>query len=214
MAMITPDKADASPTKAFFVNMITRDITFEDSILDLIDNSVDGAWRSEKNQPLRLSEGPDLSPYAISITATPKRFAIKDNCGGMTLDEAANYAFSFGRRHSQERPAYRIGIYGIGMKRAAFKLGTSIRIRSTYAEAAETKEAFVVPIEVKKWLKDESLPWDFQIEEDVPLHQNGVEVVVERLTPGATSAFDNSEFLQDLQGAQLQEITCCILGEA
>ena len=130
MVATIPEKADASPTKAFFVNMITRDITFEDSILDLIDNSVDGAWRAEHNQPLGLSDGPDLSRYTISITATPKRFAIKDNCGGMTLHEAKNYAFSFGRRPSDQRHAYRIGIYGIGMKRAAFKLGASIRISS------------------------------------------------------------------------------------
>ena len=43
----TPSKVGANPTKAFFVTMITRDITLEDCILDLIDNSVDGAWRSE-----------------------------------------------------------------------------------------------------------------------------------------------------------------------
>lgn len=36
-------KATAFPTKAFFVRMITRDISLEDCILDLIDNSVDGA---------------------------------------------------------------------------------------------------------------------------------------------------------------------------
>ena len=38
-------KADASPTKEFFVNMITRDISLQDCILDLLDNSVDGARR-------------------------------------------------------------------------------------------------------------------------------------------------------------------------
>jgi hypothetical protein len=46
--------AKAYPTKAFFVNMITRDITFEDCILDLIDNSVDGASRSEHNPRINL----------------------------------------------------------------------------------------------------------------------------------------------------------------
>jgi hypothetical protein len=42
-AASTSPKAGANPTKAFFVTMITRDITLEDCILDLIDNSVDGA---------------------------------------------------------------------------------------------------------------------------------------------------------------------------
>ena len=34
---------DASPTKAFFIDNLTRDLTLEDAILDLIDNSVDAA---------------------------------------------------------------------------------------------------------------------------------------------------------------------------
>ena len=33
-------RADANPTKAFFVRMITRDITLEDCIFDLVDNSI------------------------------------------------------------------------------------------------------------------------------------------------------------------------------
>jgi hypothetical protein len=33
---------NASPRKAFFTDMLTRDITLEDCILDLIDNSIQG----------------------------------------------------------------------------------------------------------------------------------------------------------------------------
>ena len=39
-----------APTKAFFVNMLTKDIELEDAVLDLLDNCVDGALRSVKNQ--------------------------------------------------------------------------------------------------------------------------------------------------------------------
>jgi len=60
-------KATANPTKEFFVKMITRDITLEDCILDLIDNSVDGAWRSEGSRPMGLAEDADLSKYSIAI---------------------------------------------------------------------------------------------------------------------------------------------------
>ena len=62
--MNTDNKADASPTKAFFVNMITRDISLEDCILDLIDNSVDSAWRSEGNPPMSLGDDTNLSAYS------------------------------------------------------------------------------------------------------------------------------------------------------
>jgi len=38
---------DASPTKDFFVSMLTRDISLDDAILDLLDNCVDGILRNE-----------------------------------------------------------------------------------------------------------------------------------------------------------------------
>jgi hypothetical protein len=37
---------DASPTKTFFVDMLTKDIELEDAILDLLDNCIDGIQRS------------------------------------------------------------------------------------------------------------------------------------------------------------------------
>jgi hypothetical protein len=36
----------ASPAKRFFVEMLIRDIDLKDSILDLLDNRVDGAIRA------------------------------------------------------------------------------------------------------------------------------------------------------------------------
>ena len=83
-----PKKASANPTKAFFVRMITRDLTLEDCILDLIDNSVDAAWSKEGHHPMGLDQDVDLSAYRIEITAARDRFVIRDNCGGMSLDNA------------------------------------------------------------------------------------------------------------------------------
>lgn len=40
---------EGSPTKQFFIDMITRDISIEDAIMDLIDNSIDGANRMRPN---------------------------------------------------------------------------------------------------------------------------------------------------------------------
>lgn len=39
--------ASAIPHKRFFLEMFTRDISLQDCILDLIDNSVDGIIRSQ-----------------------------------------------------------------------------------------------------------------------------------------------------------------------
>ena len=180
-AELTTNKASANPTKTFFVKMITRDILLEDCILDLIDNSVDGAWRSEGSHPMGLAQDADLSKYTISLSLSPDTFTIIDNCGGMTLDDAVNHAFSFGRRVTEEHDEYSIGVYGIGMKRAIFKLGSDIRIRSTSTDDKNERLAFVVPINVATWVTDDAPPWDFDIETDEPLQQDGVEITVKTL---------------------------------
>lgn len=192
-------KAAASPTKDFFVRMITRDITLVDCILDLIDNSVDAAWRSEGSRPAVLGESADLSRYSISITASPERFSIKDNCGGMTLDDAIEHAFSFGRRPTEEQNQYSIGVYGIGMKRAIFKLGTNITIKSTYQDVDGTRQSFAVPIVVPEWLVREQLPWDFDIVPAEHLTENGVEIEVSNLTSSSANSFGSPAFIENLR---------------
>ena len=191
--------AHANPTKAFFVNMITRDITLEDSILDLIDNSVDSAWKSRGSPPIGLGDDADLSAYWISISVSPERFYIEDNCGGMTLDDAVDHAFSFGRRVSERHNKYSIGVYGIGMKRAVFKFGNNIRVRSTCLNPDGSKLSFAVPITVDTWLKNDNPPWDFNIVDDADLDEAGVKLVVEDLTDSTKVAFGNPAFVHNLR---------------
>ncbi len=192
-------RAAAYPTKAFFVRMITRDISLEDCILDLIDNSVDGAWSQEGSRPMGLAEGADLSAYTINIEAYPDRFMIRDNCGGMSLDNAADHAFSFGRSSTAEHDDFSIGVYGIGMKRAVFKLGSQIRVRSTFEQDDGSRLSFAVPINVTEWLRNDEPPWDFDIVDDQPLAANGVEIEVTDLTTGSASSFGSPAFIQKLR---------------
>ena len=199
MGDITERKAAADPTKEFFVNMITRDITLEDSIFDLIDNSIDAAWKAIGSPATSLMDDTDLSEYLISIELSPQKFSIKDNCGGMSLDDAVNHAFNFGRRESEENDDYSIGVYGIGMKRAVFKIGREIRIRSTVPDDDESTLAFAVPINVNDWLKSNNPPWDFDIVDDENLDKHGVEIVVEDLTIAARISFNNPEFIANLR---------------
>ena len=200
-------KASANPTKAFFVKMITRDIDLEDCILDLIDNSVDGAWRNEGNRPKGLAEDTDLSKYSILINASPEYFSIKDDCGGLTLDNAADYAFSFGRKPTETPNDYSFGVYGIGMKRAIFKLGQDIRIRSTYSNGDQGRQTFAVPIMVNNWLQSDNPPWDFDIVEDEALDKDGVEIVVKDLTVSAKTSFGSPAFLQNLRRVIARDYT-------
>jgi Histidine kinase-, DNA gyrase B-, and HSP90-like ATPase len=178
--------------------MITRDISLEDCILDLIDNSIDGAWRSEGSRPMGLAEQVDLSKYNVNVTATKDNFSITDNCGGMTLDDAADHAFSFGRKSSDATDNYSIGVYGIGMKRAIFKIGKMIKIRSSYSDDGDMA-SFAVPIDVDEWLKDDSPPWDFDIVEQEDLDQKGVRIDIENLQIGAANSFSNPAFVENLR---------------
>ncbi len=204
---LTDKKASANPTKTFFVKMITKDIHLEDCILYLIDNAVDAAWRSGGSKPMGLSEGVDLSKHSISITISPTTFQIVDNCGGMTLDDAVNHAFSFGRQATETNEEYSIGVYGIGMKRAVFKLGTDIKIRSTFTDENKNRVPFAVPINVQTWMGNDAPPWDFEIEPDDPLKEDGVEIVVNSLTPGASRAFESPSFLQNLKRTVARDYT-------
>lgn len=180
--------------------MITRDISLEDCILDLIDNSVDGAWRCEGSRPAGLADQADLSRYEIRISATEDAFSISDNCGGMTLDDAINHAFSFGRGALDAHDDFSIGVYGIGMKRAVFKIGGDIKVYSTYQDkTTKRRESFVVPIEVKSWMVDDTPPWDFDLDSAPALPADGVRIEVTTLTEGAAASFASAAFLQNLR---------------
>src|SRR6266852_5395134 len=113
------------PTKRFFVSMLTRDIELKDAILDLVDNCVDGATRQLKG---KLRGDKPYDGYAARLTLSAKSFDISDNCGGIP-QAAIKDAFLLGRpKIEQSMPT--IGMYGIGMKRAIFKIGEEAAVES------------------------------------------------------------------------------------
>ena len=122
-------EAVASPTKSFFVSMLTRDIELQDAILDLLDNCVDGILRTGK------PDAANAKPYdgfSAEIIMAKDHFIIRDNCGGIPIETAKKYAFAMGRPEGADALATSatVGMYGIGMKRAMFKLGTLALVES------------------------------------------------------------------------------------
>jgi len=180
--------------------MLTRDISVEDCILDLLDNAVDSAWKQLGKKPLTIMGGPDFSNIRIDLKFDANSFRIADNCGGMSLESAKNYAFTFGRSEPdpEDTGEFSIGVYGIGLKRAVFKIGTMIAITSTYGKG-RTKEAFVVPINAKTWVKGTSRDWDFPIESAPTLPESGLKIEVTGLTPLAEVTFGDPEFEPNLK---------------
>lgn len=175
------EKANANPAKSFFVSMLTRDISLTDCVFDLIDNSVDAAWRSSGKNSGEYDSDTALTGYAIDIRIDKDMFEITDNCGGITLDDAKNYAFNFGRSKSKKPADGNVGVYGIGMKRAIFKIGQKISVRSSSLKGS-IEDNFEIPIDVSNWLADDSTIWDFDIIEDSGLQDRGLKITVSDLS--------------------------------
>lgn len=193
-------EARANPTKAFFVRMLTRDISIEDCILDLIDNSVDAAWETEGGGHPGLESSTRLSPFEIRLEIQPDSFSIKDNCGGLDLHTAKETAFNFGNTqlNAHTDSTLSVGVYGIGMKRAIFKLGAKAEIKSTY-QASQELESFRVSIDTDKWLDDDSSTWGFPITSTPASSQTGLAIRVESLTAEVASVFSTDSFINTLR---------------
>lgn len=184
-------RAHATPTKDFFIRMITRDISLRDCIVDLLDNSVDGARRTAKARAIPNSPTP-LAGFEASIQLSNDRFVIADNCGGISLSDAIDYAFHFGRR--KDAPADvegTIGLYGIGMKRAIFKIG-----REAHIESRHRDESFVVLVNVDEWEARED--WDFEIDPLDKTDAIGTTIILDELYPTVATSFADPTFSHEL----------------
>ncbi|RDD60208.1 ATP-binding protein [Ferruginivarius sediminum] len=189
---MTVHKADASPPKEFFVNMITKDITIEDAILDLLDNSLDGARKVlyQKNGQKPVID--DYNGFEAHLHLDSNNFSIEDNCGGISISDAIDYAFHFGRRPDAPDGEYAIGVYGIGMKRAMFKMGRAIHIHSS-----NEKEAFTCDIDVDQWLAEPN-NWEIELEDAALIKESGTIIKVSRLLDSVSEIYSDMTFINEL----------------
>lgn len=208
-------RVEAAPAKLLFLEVLTRDIHRTRAILDLVDNSVDGAIRlrgiPRPDIVLTATEKKRYQGLRIDLRCTPTEFSINDNCGGITVDVARHYAFRFGYDKSDEEKAHmpekgsRIGLFGIGMKRALFKLGTEFHVESTTPSSH-----FVLDLNAEQWLK--SSDWHMKFtdfgEKPAVKREVGTRVKVAPLHPAVRDDFSRPEYgtelLEEIQLA-LQE---------
>ncbi len=124
--------ANARPTKHFFFEMFTRDISLEDCVLDLIDNSVDSLVKTQainiSSDILSLTPQPPQATPEIAVTCSDSEMRIRDECGGIPIDFAKKDLFSFG--HPEGFKGGQLGAYGVGLKRALFKIGNKFELTS------------------------------------------------------------------------------------
>lgn len=189
----TYESVTARPVKRFFVDMLTRDIALEDAILDLLDNCVDGVLRHLGD------DEEDEHPYEgfwAKITFDSDSFEIEDNCGGIPW-ELHDEAFRMGRpkvaaKDASEEAQLTVGVYGIGMKRAIFKMGREATI---WTQNDDDNYRVVIP---KGWM-DEEEEWDLQVEAaKKKMPEDGTHITINRLDRGVRDRFRAESFEDDL----------------
>src|SRR6202040_1758294 len=123
-----------------------------------------------------------------------KRFEISDNCGGIPRNVALEKAFRLGRPEgNHDELVETVGVYGIGMKRAIFKMGREARVFSQH-----DGDAFEVEIN-PTWLKDDQ-DWDLPIKDAHKKKSDGTTIVVQELHPSIGQQFNekDSTFIDEL----------------
>lgn len=179
------------PSKEFFISMLVKDIQLDDAILDLVDNSVDGARRQEPD-----NGASNLSKYHIKIKFDDTSFTIDDNCGGIPLDVAKEYAFRFGRDPDRRPEGRSIGLFGVGMKRALFKLGEGFQVRSR-----TLVDGFKTTVSVPEWQQTDD-DWSFPYQSQKPAKPGnaGTRIRISPLHQATAARFAERRFSDALAG--------------
>jgi hypothetical protein len=167
--------------------MLVRDINVNAAIIDLVDNSVDGAIRllEEKHRDKKDNEKKanfNFKGLWVKIEADRVHFLIRDNCGGIPIDLARHYAFNFGRSPRAPPLPYSVGQFGVGMKRALFKLGSKFKIDSTSKDSR-----FIVDVDVAEWSRNDV--WRFLISTPPPTKKRGTTITVRPLNENVATHF-------------------------
>ena len=138
----------------------------------------------------------------IQIDFNNKKLSVIDNCGGIPFEDAQNEIFNFGHStdYYDSSSKKSLGVYGIGLKRAIFKIGKSFSIISkTINDGFLVKEP-----SLDEWVqKDSSLDdWTFSIEKlekAKTIDGAGTKVLIENIRKEVQPLLDDDNFIGDLK---------------
>lgn len=185
--MLKLDSVNAAPTKGFFIAVLIKDISFLDAIVELVDNSVDSA-RTQSGRG-------DFSNKLIDIRYDETQFSIKDNAAGISIDQAKKYVFRFGRAEGAPSTPGSVGEFGVGMKRALFKIGRYFEV-----ESWTRTEHFRVVVDVAEWEAEpekDPAAWTFPMpiaEENTHQVEPGTQITVKQLTEYSVEQLSSTTF--------------------
>ena len=201
--MATTIEADANPEKRLFISLLTRDIPMIAALLDLIDNSVNAAVEPFAGR-LETADGyvealndKSLAPSTeIRLGISSDKIDITDTAPGISSLTAQKHVFKFGQSENEENESDRLSVYGLGLKRAIFKLGNKIHIVSDHIDGG-----FEMFLDVAEWAKDLRIPWKFDLtkREPVPPKDCGTRISVTELYPETRRRVSDGLFIGQLK---------------
>jgi hypothetical protein len=198
-------KAAASAEKRLFISLLTRDIPLVAAFLDLIDNSINAAIEpfSSKlktaSDYISVYEDENITPTVpIDIRISSDCIEIADFANGISSTVAAEHVFKFGRGDGEHHESDRLSVYGIGLKRAIFKMGDRIKMRSDHIEGG-----FDLDLTVSEWARDKNEPWTFEITPRNPClaGKTGTSITITKLYPEVSRRVDDGVFEGQLRDA-------------
>lgn len=197
--------ADASPEKRLFISLLTRDIPLLAAFLDLIDNSVNSAIEpyadrlSTADGYLEALQDKRIKPTVdIRIEFDGSHVRIADTASGIASATAESHVFKFGRGENETHSNDRLSVYGIGLKRAMFKLGDQINIKSEHRAGG-----FDLDLDVPAWARLEQPRWGFPISPlpSAKKSMTGTTISATRLHDDVSSRLTDGVFEAQLIGA-------------
>ncbi len=193
--MVAKGKAftvDTHPTKRVVVESLTRDATVRACIFDLIDNSIDAARDRifEGLSPDAPRDLPDsFAGFRVALTINGTGFKIEDNCGGIPVDALRDMVLRFGRVSDHQLG---IGVFGVGLNRALFKLGKVSHLKTdTGQQRAE------LILRTEDYLADDT-DWGLPAEEFASTGVVGTEIEIRQPTADIAQDFSSEEWVRGL----------------
>jgi Histidine kinase-, DNA gyrase B-, and HSP90-like ATPase len=201
--MAQTTEAKANPEKRLFISLLTRDIPLADAFLDLIDNSLNSALAAHAGRlkdaqsyiSLLESNKQKADPTEIHLTVGNGSVVIEDFSGGISFVSARDHVFQFGRGKEKRDSSDRLSVYGVGLKRAIFKIGNHIKMVSNHRDGG-----FSTDLKVDKWEEDPRQPWVIDISQLPPGPAKvGTKIEIKELYSEVKNRIGDGLFIDELK---------------
>lgn len=184
-----PFSVDTRPTKIMVVGSLTRDIGVEASLFDLIDNSIDAARETifKTDREGKTVELPkSYAGFKVALTFSGTGCSVADNCGGIEVEHLKTMVLRFGE---QSKHSMGIGVFGLGLNRAMFKLGRVIHLKTdTGRQRAE------LVLDVGEYLKSDD--WNLPAAEFESTGTVETSIEIAKIPDDIASMFSDEDWIE------------------